>query len=64
MLWLVSLIDADKAYSLTFILNGTASEAILPWNSFILLVEELGNVNDLGSYGIIKGELNTLEFID
>jgi hypothetical protein len=60
----ISLIDADKAYSITFIINGTASEAILPWNSFILLVEELGNVNDLDSNGIIKGELNTLEFID
>jgi len=31
---------------------------------FIFFVEELGNVNDLDSYGIIKGELNTLEFID
>lgn len=61
---MISLIDADKAYSITFIINGTASEAILPWNSFILLVEELGNVNDLDSNGIIKGELNTLEFID
>lgn len=60
MLWLVSLIDADKAYSLTFIINGTASEAILPWNSFMLLVEELGNVNDLDSYGITNGEQNTL----